>query len=298
MMMAAGSLILAGCAPSPAHSVNAGVVRAVAAENQYGSVIQQIGGRYVSVISIMNNPSIDPHTYEADSRDAIALAKASLVVQNGAGYDGFMTKLESATSGSRRTVIDVAQALGYGSRVKNPHFWYSPQTMPKVARQVDRALSRLQPDHQAYFARNLKVFDQSLGSWSAALSLLKKQYPGAPVAVTEPVADYLLKAAGMDIKTPWAFQAAVMNGTDPSPQAVQIEENLLRDRKVRVFVYNRQAVDSTTTALVALAKQHGVPVVGVYETMPLHLTYQRWMVAETKAVNAALKTGKSTVTMP
>ena len=78
---------------------------------------------------------------------------------------------------------------------------------------------------------------------------------------------------------------------------VQIEENLLKDRRVKVFVYNQQAVDSTTRTLLAMAKAHHIPVVGVYEVMPFHYSYQRWMTAETDAVYRALKFGKSTVTM-
>jgi zinc/manganese transport system substrate-binding protein len=126
---------------------------------------------------------------------------------------------------------------------------------------------------------------------------VRSAYHGAPVAVTEPVADYMLQAAGLQVKTPWDFQAAIMNGTDPSPQDVQIEENLLKNHKVRLFVYNQQAVDTTTNALLAMARQHHIPVVGVYEVMPLHYSYQRWMTAEVNAVYRALKYGKSTVTL-
>ncbi len=297
LLVLAAGIVLTGCGAGTPGTAQAGVIRALAAENEYGNVIQQIGGRYVSVTSIMNNPNVDPHTYEADSQNAIAMAKATLVVQNGAGYDAFMTKLESASANPHQVVIDVAKALSYGPRVKNPHFWYKPTTMPKVALIIARDLARQDPSHRQYFEQHLKKFDRSLIRWTASLTQLQRQFARAPVAVTEPVADYLLTAGGLDIKTPWALQAAIMNGTDPSPQAVQIEDSLLKHRRVKVFVYNRQVVDATTKAFIAVAKKHHIPIVGVYETMPLRSSYQRWMQAEVAALRAALKSGKSTVNL-
>ncbi len=273
------------------------VIQAVGAENEYADVIKQIGGQYVSVTGIMDNPNTDPHTYEASTKDAILVGSATLVVQNGLGYDDFMNKLESASPNSNRTVIDVASALGYGNTTKNPHLWYKPDTMPRVAKLIADELSKQDPSEAAYFQNNLKTFDQSLQAWNQALADVKKSFPNAPVAVTEPVCDYLLEAAGMDIKTPWSFQAAVMNGVDPSPQDVQIEENLLKNHQVKVLLYNQQAVDDVTTALLKLAKENNIPVVGVYETMPPNHTYQTWMEDEVKALKSAIQNGTSTETM-
>ena len=117
------------------------------------------------------------------------------------------------------------------------------------------------------------------------------------MAVTEPVADYLLENANLKVETPWGFQASVMNGTDPSPQNVKIQEDLLKEKKVKVFVYNEQAIDDITTNLLKLAKSNNIPIVGVYETMPPNHTYQTWMEDETKNILKALKDGVSTEKM-
>jgi zinc/manganese transport system substrate-binding protein len=45
-------------------------------------------------------------------------------------------------------VIDVQQLLGLADGA-NPHVWYDPGTMPKVARAVADALETLQPDSKA-----------------------------------------------------------------------------------------------------------------------------------------------------
>ncbi len=207
-----------------------------------------------------------------------------------------MDKLEAASPSSSRTVIVVAQVLATGM-TSNPHLWFDPKTMPKVAAAITQTLETQLPDQAQYFAGRLATFDNSLSEWNKDLAGLQQGYAGIGVAVTEPVADYMLQAAGMNIKTPWGFQAAVMNGTDPSPQDVQTQENLLRQRQVKALIYNQQAVDDVTTALLKLAQDNHIPVVGVYETMPPGLTYQAWMEQEASNLLKALKDGVSTETM-
>lgn len=265
------------------------VMRAVAAEDQYASVISQIGGKYVSVKAIMSNPNTDPHTYEASPIDAAFISQAQLVVQNGLGYDGFMNKLEAASPSARRKVIDVAQSLGYGPDTKNPHLWYNPNTMSRVAVLIEQSLAQAEPAQAAYFKQNLQTFQMSMTAMNKTVQVVRQAGHHAAVAVTEPVADYLLQDAGMKIETPWTFQAAVMNGVDPSPQDVQTVDNLITQHKVKVLVYNEQALDTVTTGLLNLARANGVPVEGVYETMPPGDTYQGWMRSELQGLLNAIQ---------
>jgi zinc/manganese transport system substrate-binding protein len=267
----------------------AGVIDAVGAENQYGDVIAQVGGAYVRVTSLLNNPSTDPHTFEASVAVARQVGQARLVVQNGLGYDSFMNSIEAAAPNAGRAVIDVQRLLGLPDSTPNPHLWYDPRTMPKVAAAIAADLSAIEPGHAAYFRVNAQKFTASLAAWRAALSQFAGVYGNVKVASTEPVADYLLSAAGARNLTPWSFQAAVMNGTDPSPQDVAAQKALLSQREVSVLVYNEQVTDPLTESLVALANAHHIPVVGVYETMPEPgYDYQSWMLAETSALHRAV----------
>jgi zinc/manganese transport system substrate-binding protein len=286
-------LVLAGC--SPAAAATGGKIVAVGAENQYTSVISQIGGQYVDATSVMSNPNTDPHTFEASAKVASTISQASLVVQNGLGYDSFMTKIESASPSSGRTVITAQKVLGLPDSTANPHLWYSPKTMPAVAKSIADALSKKDPSHRAYFAANLAKFNASLAKWTDALAAFKAAHPSVPVATTEPVADYLLEAAGTKNLTPWALQAAIMNDTDPAPQDVAIQDGLFTNGRVKVFLYNQQVTDSITTTYLKLAQANHVPVVGVYETMPTDgYTYQTWMEAELAALDKAVTSGVST----
>ena len=263
------------------------------AQSTYANVISQIGGKYVRVTGIEANPNTDPHTFEASASVSEVVSAAELIVQNGAGYDSFMNTIESAAPNHARKVIDVQHLLGLPDSTPNPHLWYSPSTMPAVAKAIAAALSQLRPG-AAYFRARLAAFDASLRPWFAAIASFRAAYAGTPVATTEPVGDYLLQALGARNLTPYGLQANIMNGVDLSPQYVSLEDSLLSQHKVRVFVYNQQVVDSVTASFLAVAQHAHVPVVGVYETMPSGYTYQSWMLAEVHALRAAVASGTST----
>jgi zinc/manganese transport system substrate-binding protein len=292
----AAALAMAGCGATASGEPVAkpGQIVAVGAENQYANVIAQIGGRYVAVSAVESNPNTDPHSFEASPSVAQEVSAARLVVQNGLGYDSFMNRIESASPSSSRTVIDVQKLLALPDSTSNPHLWYLPRTMPAVAQALVRDLSTIQPSHAAYFAANAKKFDASLRPWYSALQALTAQYPNTPVAVTEPVGDYMVQAAGARILTPSTFQTDVMNGVDPAPQDVTLQDGLLSGRKVKALIYNQQVTDPLTQSLLGEARQHAVPVVGCYETMPAGYDYQSWMLAEVQALQKAVASGVST----
>jgi zinc/manganese transport system substrate-binding protein len=285
LALSAGLVTLALPA-APAGASGPGVISAIGVENEYANVLSQIGGRYVSVSSILNNPNTDPHTFEASPEVARAVSAAKLIVQNGVGYDPWMNRMESASPSPGRHVIVVQDLLGLPTDTPNPHLWYSPRTMPAAAKAMASALSEIDPSEKAYFEANLTAFDKSLQPWFAAI---------AAVATTEPVADYLLTAMGMDNLTPFAFQADIMNGVDPAPQDVSLEDGFFTKHQVKVFCYNQQVVDPLTTSIRETAERAGVPVVGVYETMPTPgYDYQTWMTAEVDAIESALTHHTST----
>ena len=293
LVVAAGLLSGCGAAGSPVSAH--GRILAVGAENEYADVISQIGGRYVVATAIMSDPNTDPHTFEASPSVARTVASARLIVQNGLGYDDFMSKIEGASHDASRRVIDVQQLLRLPSSTPNPHLWYSPRTMPAVAHALAVDLSAIQPAHAAYFRARAARFIASLRPWTRALARFSRRYPNTTVATTEPVGDDLLQAAGIRDLTPFSLQADIMNGTDPAPQAVSLQDGLLSGHRVKVIVYNEQVTDSVTNGFLSTAAHAHIPVVGVYETMPAPgYDYQSWMMAELDALTRAVAHGTST----
>jgi len=298
----AAALLASACSSSPgtagggtAAAASAAKITAIGAENEYADVIAQVGGKYVQATSIMSNPNTDPHTFEASPAVAREITAAKLIVQNGVGYDDWATTIENADPSDSRQVINVQQLLKLPDSTPNPHLWYDPTTMPKVASAIAADLAQIDPAHASYYKANAASFTASLSAWTGAIAAFKSAHPGTPVATTEPVADYMLQAAGTDNLTPFTFQADIMNGTDPSPQDTALQNSLFTQHKVKVFLYNQQVTDSLTESFIKLANENGIPVVGVYETMPTPgYDYQTWMEAEVSALNKAVTSKVST----
>ena len=201
---AAVAVAVAGCGGSASGAPD-GKIPAVGAENQYANVIEQIGGRYVDVSAVESDPNTDPHTFEASASVAQQVAGADVVVQNGLGYDSYMDKIESASPSDSRKVIDVQELLGLPDSTPNPHLWYKPETMPAVARQLVADFAELQPGAQGL----LRGEPEEVRSLAAALARRPRRIrdassPAPPVATTEPVADYMLEAAGIENLTPFS----------------------------------------------------------------------------------------------
>lgn len=297
-VFAAVAVPLAAAPIVSASAQTSGKINVIGVENEYADVISQIGGQYVQVQAIETDPNTDPHTFEASPKIAKDIADAQLIVVNGVGYDDWADKIMSASVRPNRKVINVQKLLNLPDNTPNPHLWYDPKTMPAVAKAVADSLATLEPSQAAYFQSNATTFIASLAPWNAAIAEFKAQYGNTPVAVTEPVADYMLQAMGFNIVTPFSLQAAIMNGTDPSPQDVSLQNGLFSGQQVKVFAYNQQVTDSLTNSFLEASRKAGIPVVGVYETMPTPgYTYQTWMLAEVAALKKAITDKVSTETL-
>src|SRR5713101_2850112 len=110
--------LASGCGSGRA--TTGGGLAVVAAENVYGDIAAQIGGRLVSVTSVLSDPNADPHLFEPGTRNGLAVSQARLVIQNGLGYDAFMDKLEQASPSSHRVTVTIADALGIRGADANP----------------------------------------------------------------------------------------------------------------------------------------------------------------------------------
>jgi zinc/manganese transport system substrate-binding protein len=254
----------------------------VASTNVFGDIVSQIGGSHVAVKSILTNPDVDPHLFEPGTANGLAVSKASVVVQNGLGYDAFMDKLEDAAPSSKRRVLVVADLIPHTS---NPHLWYDLPQMPKVATAIANELSAADPTHAADYRAGARKFTASLAPLLAAMHALPA---GAPVAYTEPVPGYLIEAAGLKNLAPDSFALQIEEGNEPSAAAVSSMSSLLTEHRIKALLYNRQAVSPITSRLRSLARREQIAVVPVTETLPSGLTYQQWQLRQITALKRAL----------
>lgn len=277
----AGAFALLATLPAAAAGISV-----VAAENFYGDLARQVGGNAVTVTSILSNPDQDPHLFEADPSTARALTSAKVVIRNGVDYDPWMEKLLAADPSPGRAVIVAGELMGRKAG-DNPHLWYDPKTMQAVAAALEQQFAIAAPADKAAFRAKAEAFSASLKPLDAKIAAMKAKYAGVPVTASEPVFGLMAELIGLDMRNT-NFQRAVMNDTEPSPSDVAAFEDDLKHHKVKVMIYNAQADDQAVKRLVALARESGIPIVGVSETEPAGKTYQAWMLGQLDALDEAL----------
>ena len=284
-------LALAGCSGTSA-TTDDGRIRVVASTDVWGDVVAQIGGSAVQVDSLIHDPNRDPHEYQADPRDQLAVSRAQLVVVNGGGYDDFLTQLLRNAPSSTR-VVDAAKSSGLdlhpASGGFNEHLWYDLPVVAKVAGVVADALSTVRPSKAATFTSRLQAFLSRIATLESTEASIKATSAGEGVAITEPVPLAMTEALGLVNRTPAAFSAAVEAGNDVAPVVLREQLALLSEHRVAVLAYNAQTIGATTEQVLAVAKAVGVPTVGVRETLPDGQDYLQWMQHDLAALGSALR---------
>ncbi|WP_344232207.1 metal ABC transporter solute-binding protein, Zn/Mn family [Kribbella hippodromi] len=266
-------------------------IKVVASTDVWGDLAAKVGGDKVQVTSIITSPDADPHEYETSTRNQLALSDATVVVENGGGYDDFMDRMLKSAKNSSATVLNAVTISGHkaeGGAPLNEHVWYDFPAVVKVVDQLEQTYAKADPGAASTFRQNAAGLKQKLDGLVQREAGLKQKYAGQPVAITEPVPVYLLDAIGLQNKTPEAFSEAVEEGSDVPAKVLNETLQLYSNHEVKLLAYNAQTAGPETGKVLAAAKQYGVPVVPVTETLPSGKDYVGWMSANLDAVGTAL----------
>lgn len=271
-------LLASACSNKDQAKTKSDKVSIVTTTNVYADIAKNVAGKYGSVQAIIKNSATDPHDFEPTTADAKKLTNANIIVANGLGYDSWMNKL--ASSVSKKPVLVGEDLMGL-KKGDNPHIWYDLDMPTKYVNYLVKRLSKLDKKHAAYFKENgdkylAKIAKVKQIAKSADKKNNKHNKHNKHVFVSEPVFDYGLEEAGYKIGDK-EFEEAIENGTDPSPKTINKMTNEIKNKKIAFFVNNTQASSSTVKTFVKLAKENGVPVLNVRETIPNHMTYLDWM---------------------
>ena len=283
IVLASAALLLSACGGS-----SSGKLDVVAAENVYGSIAQEIGGPHVSVTSILTNPTADPHLFEPSTATGLAVAKAKVVLQNGLGYDAFMTRLENATPGNGRIDVVMADALGIHGKDANPHLWYDVPRLDRIVNTIADAFVREDPSRAGGYRRRERRLEFWLDVVRREVAKIRTRWHGTPVAYTEPLPGYLVAAAGLRNLAPASFTRAIEDGTEPPPSAVAAMDELIAGHRIRLLIDNRQAVSPITARLRDEARRAGIPVLSLSETLPPHQSFESWQLHNEQALKRQL----------
>ncbi len=281
----AGSLFLAACssaaspAASSADTVGGTSLSVVASTNVWASVARAVGGDSVAVTSILDDPSADPHSFEASPKVKLAMSEAAVVIVNGGGYDDWAVSTAESLD-PLPEIIDASRDSGLDTSVEgfNEHVFYDLDAVGEVADAIAARLAAADPAQAGTFTDNAATFTAALGELKGEIAALGAKHPGTEVVVTEPVPGYLIETLGFADVTPPSFSEAVEAESEVSVKDLADTEALLTSKTATLLFNNTQTGGPVTDQLVAAAGSAGAGVVGVTETLPADVTdYLTWM---------------------
>jgi len=148
-------------------AAKAPVLNVVATTTQVADFATNVGGDRVRVTSLFK-PNVDAHDYEPSPADIDTIARADLVVENGAGLEAWLQDTV-ASSGFRGPVVDTSQGvrLRQVGGAPDPHIWQNPRNAQIMAANIERAMAAADPADAGVFEANLDAYTKKLQALDA-----------------------------------------------------------------------------------------------------------------------------------
>ncbi|HLB47817.1 MAG TPA: zinc ABC transporter substrate-binding protein, partial [Anaerolineales bacterium] len=139
------SLVAAACVAPPTR-VPTGKLKVVATFSVLGDLVQNVGGDKIELHTLVA-PGVDTHTFEPSPADNRTLAEASLVFENGLGFETWLDDLYTS-SGSKAERVAVSDGIeplkveGDDRSEFDPHVWHGAANAIQMTRNIRDALAK------------------------------------------------------------------------------------------------------------------------------------------------------------
>jgi zinc/manganese transport system substrate-binding protein len=173
------------------------VVDVVVSVGQWSDLARRLGGDCATVTTVLASSAVDPHDFEPRPADIAAFEGADVVVLNGAGYDTWAA--DAVGNLDRDPAVVTAADLTDGEDGDNPHLWYDPGLLPRMASAVTAALTKASPDAAERFRAQARAWEEQLQPYTAELDALRAVAAG--LVVLDPRAAPALVAAAPRLAT-------------------------------------------------------------------------------------------------
>lgn len=212
-------------------------VRVVASFSILADMVREVGGDAVEVTALVG-PSADAHVFEPSPADARRVASAQLLVVNGLGFEGWLSRLVTA-SGYRGTVLVATSGVTPRKidRAVDPHAWQSLNNALVYVENIHLALAKSSPSQAANFRKNADQYSAKIRALNALVRERIATVPAADrrVITSHDAFGYFGDAYQVE------FIAAQSWSTDSEASAADVARIIrqLKARQVRaVFVEN------------------------------------------------------------
>ncbi|MBM7616865.1 zinc/manganese transport system substrate-binding protein [Weissella uvarum] len=280
-----GLVIFTGVKQNRNLSFNHQPIRVVSSLDSYGEMAQAVLGKQGEVKSVMTDPNVDPHDFEPTANTAKLYQNATVTISNGGGYDTWSERFTKANHQAH--AINLADLYDYHDG-DNEHYWYEPDVVTRLTNQLVQTYSRIEPSQRQYFEKNARAYQRKAQKIETLRAELKAELAGKGVLTTEPVFDHQLSGLGVKMLDP-AFAQAIDDGNDPTPTAMSDWQKAVKQHQAVVVINNKQTSSRLVKQALNEAKQAGVPIVNVTETMPKDTTYIDWQYDQLKQLQKAVQ---------
>ena len=217
-------------------------VQVVATIFTLADMVEQIGGTEVEVATLLP-PGANPHTFEPNPSQVRALARAQVLVEVGAGLDGWITKLRPAGSERLLTVtITAGVPLLSGSEVQesgggDPHVWLDPLLVrDHIVPAIAAALIQADAAHRAAYEAAAVRYQSALTQLDADLRAAFAPLPQHTFITFHSAWTYFARRYGLE-------EAGVVErfpGKEPSAQEIAALVQKARAAQVRALLIEPQ----------------------------------------------------------
>jgi zinc/manganese transport system substrate-binding protein len=248
MIAALGLAASASLAPTPAE---ADTIKVVATFSILGDLVKNVGGEHVEV-TVLVPPDGDAHAYQPTPSDARAVGAAAVMVTNGLGLEGWLSRLMGATQFKGKLVVastgvkpltmdeeeeEETPKPAKPKRVSDPHAWQNLANGQIYVDNIMKGLAAADPADAAAFQAAGAAYKQQLAALDAKVREMVAAVPKEKrrVITTHDAFQYYGKAYGVQFLAPLGIS------TENEPSAgdlAKLERQIKREHIKALFLEN------------------------------------------------------------
>lgn len=193
-------------------------IRVVTSFSILENLVAELGGNRVDIKNLVGRNS-DAHIYQPKSSDAVAIAKADLVIMNGLGFEGWIARLMDNNGYAKKRLVasQGVQTLMTDDEV-DPHAWQSFQNIKIYIDNITQVLIEIAPQYKQEFDRRNEALMQKVRLLQQELSQKINAIPKSQRLVVTSHDAFAYLGREFDIQ----FIAPVGFNTDSEPTASDV----------------------------------------------------------------------------
>lgn len=259
------ALALGGCGSSdtattaasdaaPGAAGSAEPMRVVATTMQVQDFARAVGGDKVAVEGVLGAGD-DPHEYEPTPSDADHVSAAKVIVESGAGLDGWLDGLlENAPDATRVVASDGITLLPTAEQgfPGDPHVWHDPDNAKRMVANIEAGFAQADPANAATYQANATAYEGQLDAMAAQI---RQEFGAVAPADRKLVTNhdafgYFARAYGVTVVG--NVLSSLSTATEPSAKQLQTLADTIRRENVKA-IFTEEAIDPKLETQIASA---------------------------------------------